>query len=281
MITDDKTNFVYLSDLLEEKYPTFYGELLDAFEKYSIDYDFLKGTKDIWAVDYMPVQVSKTEYVQFVYDPDYLKPTKWQHLRTCPQTLHDQLNIRLTMSSLVVDGGNIVKGDNIVIVTDKIFNENKNISKEEVLHKLKTELGIENVVVIPKEPGDIIGHSDGMIRFVNNETVLLNDFPEVGEYKRLKRNILSELEKQEIEFKLLPYRSYKNLNVMDAIGCYINYLELSNTVFVPVFDMQHDEAVINTIEGLFPQKSTLAVNSNELAKDGGVLNCITWNILKS
>lgn len=280
MITDNDTNFVYLSDLLQERYPSLLTELVDAFDKYDVEYSFLKGTKDIWAVDYMPIQVNEDEYVQFVYDPDYLKPKTWQHLRTIPRVTYEQLNIQPKESLIIADGGNIVKGTNLIIVADKILKENNNIIREEVEHTIKAELGVEKVIIIPNEPDNFIGHSDGMIRVVSDKHVLLNDYPNVDKYKKLKGMIIEELDKGNISYRLLPYTSYENEKADDATGCYINYLELKNVVFVPVFGIMEDELALKTIAGTFLDKKIVPINSSELAKAGGVLNCISWNILR-
>ena len=36
-------------------------------------FGLLPHTKDIWTVDYMPIQIATNKFVQFKYDPDYLQ----------------------------------------------------------------------------------------------------------------------------------------------------------------------------------------------------------------
>ena len=43
------------------------------FQQKDISYEILPGTKDIWLVDLMPIQVERDFYVQYKYAPDYLK----------------------------------------------------------------------------------------------------------------------------------------------------------------------------------------------------------------
>ncbi|GAB6162128.1 hypothetical protein JCM12298_12870 [Desulfothermus naphthae] len=82
MVPEGKTNFLYFSDLLPSKYPIFWRNLAEILQQAEINYNFLAHTKDIWCRDYMPVQIDKNEFIQFKYDPDYLKgwtkPLKWQ-----------------------------------------------------------------------------------------------------------------------------------------------------------------------------------------------------------
>lgn len=76
MITDSQTNFVFIADTLSAKYPEFAKEFVSKLEQAKIPFDVLPKTKDVWAVDYMPIQVSENKFVRFTYKPDYLISTK-------------------------------------------------------------------------------------------------------------------------------------------------------------------------------------------------------------
>ena len=62
---------VYLSELLEERYPESFKRLTSILKKHNVDYRLLKGTKDIWCRDYMPIQTESGKLVQFRYEPSY------------------------------------------------------------------------------------------------------------------------------------------------------------------------------------------------------------------
>jgi agmatine deiminase len=81
MITDSQTNFLYLSDQLE-KYRAFSADLVKILTKQGIKHGFLPLTKDIWAVDYMPIQVNQDRFVRFTYQPDYLDYKKYESKKT-------------------------------------------------------------------------------------------------------------------------------------------------------------------------------------------------------
>lgn len=68
---------------------------------------------------------------------------------------------------------------------------------------------------------------------------------------------------------------------MDAKGAYINFLHMENIIIAPVFDSKEDELAISILEANFPNHKIVPLNCNELAKDGGILNCISWNILRN
>lgn len=39
---------------------------------------------------------------------------------------------------------------------------------------------VERVIVIPTEPGDVVSHSDGDVRFIGSDVVPVNDYRKVG-----------------------------------------------------------------------------------------------------
>ena len=73
---------VYMSELLKTNYPETCSRLIKILEMHDVKYAFLKGTKDIWCRDYMPIQTESGKFIQFKYDPSYLKGNKeWEESR--------------------------------------------------------------------------------------------------------------------------------------------------------------------------------------------------------
>ena len=75
MIPESLCNRVYFSALLPEVCPVTYKGLADVLDRYGVPFSLLKGTKDIWCRDYMPLQMTDHEFVAFGYRPDYLMDT--------------------------------------------------------------------------------------------------------------------------------------------------------------------------------------------------------------
>ena len=72
---------------------------------------------------------------------------------------------------------------------------------------------------------------------------------------------------------------YSNKTSKDATGCYINYLQVGKIIFLPVFDRKEDKKVEDMFNTIFKIHDIVPVISNELAEEGGILNCISWNIM--
>ena len=81
-----------------------------------------------------------------------------------------------------------------------------------------------------------------------------------------------------IDWSEIPYAPYSNRSVNDATGLYINYLQHKNVIFIPAFGLRQDATALNLFEQLFPENTIIPIISNEIAKEDGVLNCISWNI---
>ena len=120
MILDRETNFVYLSQHLEKRQHFFEG-LIAVFDKHKIQFRLLPETKDIWCVDYMPIQIGLNDFIQFKYEPDYLQTEEFISIQTNPNLVCDVIGIRPLKSDIKIDGGNVIKGKDWVILTDKIL----------------------------------------------------------------------------------------------------------------------------------------------------------------
>lgn len=78
MIIDNETDFLWLADTLPKKFPDFYKRFQKLLIECKVEFNLLPDTKDIWTVDYMPIQIRKNKFIQFVYNPDYLQSKKWR-----------------------------------------------------------------------------------------------------------------------------------------------------------------------------------------------------------
>jgi agmatine deiminase len=80
---------------------------------------------------------------------------------------------------------------------------------------------------------------------------------------------------------ILPYEPEDDPTLVSAVGLYLNYLEMEQAVIVPVFNLPTDEKAMEILSEIFDHKKVVALECSELARKGGILNCISWNILKS
>ena len=281
MITDKETNFVYFSSLIKEneKYLPFWKRLMPVLNENKIGYGFIENTRDIWCRDYMPIQKNTNEFIQFNYFPDYYLTPKHIAKLTIPAETRIIDKISSKKSKIILDGGNIIRSKKNVILSDKVFVENSNLEPNTVISTLKKELNVDNVFIIPRAPYEMTGHADGMVRFLNETDLLVADFS--NESKSWQRKMDKALEKMGLNIIPYPSEFVEEKNEDGdyvARGVYINFAQIGNIILLPQFGLKTDPIALIRTKELFSDCQVLPINSNEIAVDGGVLNCITWNI---
>ncbi len=274
-MTDNQTNTLFISGLLETR-SQFFNTLSTILIKRKIDYHLLPNTNDIWAVDYMPIQTDLNRFIIFKYEPDYLQNDEFILTQTNTKSVCKAIGLTCTNSEIRIDGGNVIRSKHWVILTDKIFKENPGFKKPELINELE-KLFEARVIIIPQEPNDFTGHADGIVRHYDNDTVLINKY-RPSDNSGFHRRLTKELINQSLRTIEIPYSTYDNANYDMADGLYINYLQMENFILLPTFEKWEDEIAYRQFEQLFPGQTIETIDSREISADGGVLNCITWNI---
>lgn len=276
MITDSQTNFLYLADTLPTKYPDFYKRFENVLKNCNIPFDFLPQTKDVWAVDYMPIQTDLNKFVRFVYNPSYLQTKKYLKTISDVDEICKAIGIETFKTDIIIDGGNVTRWTNKVIMTDRVFKDNPTYERKQLIKELYELLQVDKIYFVPEQPGDFTGHSDGMVRFVDEHTVIINDYKQ--EKEEFYRAFEIAIHNTGLDYITIPYNVYDNKSNDHANGDYINYLQMENTVIIPTFGIKEDDLAVRQLETIFAGQNIQTIESNEIAYDGGILNCITWNI---
>ena len=276
MISDWQKNQVYISALMQSNFPDEHNRLKVALNRAGIQHKLIPHTKDIWTRDFMPVQVTKDKFIQFRYDPNYLK--EFSGLKTIPGAKNYPDHIAVENSNINLDGGNIVCSSNKVILTDRLFEENPNLSKAKIHSELEKLFDAE-VFFVPAIKNDMTGHIDGHLRFLNEDTVIVNQLDQ--EYKYWQKGFLKMIESSGLNFVEMPW--YLTKDSSSAIGSYLNFLQLKNMIIFPVFeeDEDFDNRALAIIQSIYPASTIIPININKIGKMGGLMNCITWTFLKN
>ena len=272
MICDYQTNKVYLAEGIKG-YPKVAENLLYALYKEGIETEYLhhsKSKKHVWARDYMPIQLEEGRFLKYVYRPDYLKNDK-DYIPNYAGMIR-KLGLNCKPTSLVIDGGNVVKWDDAVIMTDKVLKENPGYDEYGLRFRLE-EMFETDVVFIPWDRYEMFGHADGMVRFIDRRTVLLNNYSDFD--RSLRERIIRALDGH-FEVKELQYDTPRCSKYSWA---YLNFLQVAGRIFVPGLGIAEDRLAVQQIQRFYPEHKVMLVpDCLELVRDGGALNCVTWTI---
>ncbi len=271
MILDIDTNILFFSKLILKSHISDWNRIKT---KLKHNFYLLDNTKDIWIRDFMPIQVSPNHFVCFQYSPSYLK--NHSELISDQKKICKSLDIDTIYSSIRIDGGNIVKGNQKVILTDRIFSENPDRKHLDLIKEIESLLQLE-VLIFPAEKDDFLGHSDGLVRFLDDKTILINQLSVYPPEYRKK--LETAIQKYQLETLEIPFARTKDK--VSAVGYYINFLEFRDTIYLPIFHKMEksNEDAIEKLGSLYQDREIIPILLTSIADHGGLLNCISWSCI--
>ena len=255
---------IFISNLLIKNHVKIADALRSLLNKYDIKCEILE-TKDIWVRDFMPFLLDDGRPMSYVYDPDYLKDDKYSGTRTEISPLKNHIN-------LIIDGGNFIRLADKAIMTDKIFKENPSKTKAEIIEAIKQKCALNELIIIPKQPYDMLGHSDGMVRWIDENSVLVNDFS--NESKSFNDRLVRALKKHGLKIKFMKYGDGFFSKTRDW-GAYLNFIKIKDILIVPVYGIDDDDVAVEQIKKIYSDCGVETINLSEIIELGGALHCIT------
>jgi agmatine/peptidylarginine deiminase len=146
--------------------------------------------------------------------------------------------------------------------------------KRRLINCLEDDMEAE-IILIPQDRYDEYGHADGMVRFIEGNRVLLNNYVDFD--ATLRKRLLSVLTRH-FEVEELHYGSERYNKDSWA---YLNFLQTDRCIFVPGLGIKEDGLAMEQIKEFYPQHKVILIDGClDLVRDGGALNCCSWNVLE-
>jgi agmatine deiminase len=250
--------------------------------------------RNIWCRDYMPIKASDGTNVLFRYMPGYLlgdEGDEWtipDQIEVCNSAGIEVLDKKV--QDIVLDGGAIEICGKKGIISDRAFYDNYPVwdkGKPRVYDQIKDLLKLDELIVVPADPFDDFGHVDGLVRFIDESTVLVNDDADFEDYieseydlivcRMWRDNFLKTLDKAGLKTVPLTFGALENDDTESAVGIYMNFLKLRDVIIMPSFkdrleDNRSAREILESVYGLPVEE----IESTKLAEEGGIINCVTW-----
>jgi len=248
--------------------------------------------QDIWIRDWGPIsiymeegKIGKIRPLKTIYNPDYC-PYKQDIDNRVGWELVDKENC--TFLPLLWDLGNLETNGQDIVVTKRLQEQNSKVGN---IEKYLRDLGFKfnQLIQINVEKNDNIGHIDSLVRFFDEKTILIPEYPDSKDYKE-ENEYLRLIESQLREGLCLKYHynivkipsdisDFKNKeDIYSTTGCYLNFLRLENRIYLPQYNIYEDDEALRIFKKLGRNTNIEIIpvnNCNKLADLGGVLNCFT------
>jgi agmatine/peptidylarginine deiminase len=251
---------------------------LELLEKELPNDILLRGQmRDIWMRDF--TTINPTNPIQFRYaaaaQGGPQRDADWVQMGFVKFT--DNLGINYPYIDLILDGGNVVDNHkDKVIVTDR-FLEDNHLNYSQAKTRLKKQLNLASVAIIPTDDPEGLAHADGMVMFIDDNTVVINRYDEP-----FRNHMIQELTSSFPNLKIVEIDADFDQEVWDAqfssaCGIHVNSLVTPNFIYMPVFGTALDQEIIKTIQAN-SSKQVVPINAENVCFMGGSVRCLGWQI---
>lgn len=194
--------------------------------------------------------------------------------------LVESTGLSFTKSNLLNDGGNFVDDyAGNVVISKKFLRDNK-LSENSARKKLTAFDGITNVAFIEADEQGGLEHADGIVSFVDKNTLIVNAYPEDPEYaKQLKADLKRGLPNVIIHEIIAPYddSTIYDEQFGSACGLYTNALVTPERIYFPQFGIPEDEIALTQLKAA-TTREIIPVFSQQICHMGGGVRCMSWQL---
>lgn len=269
------------------------------FARRKIEIVLEKAWNEIWLRDILGI-VKDDHIIKPQYEPNFcnylLQNRNLRELNNCAVNIAERyMQMGVVQLPLKLDGGNFVANQNFAFISDKVTADN-NLSEKEIIGLISEKLGVVPIIV-PVNKGDVLGHTDGYLTFIDNETVGISEYPKMeifkedNEYSKKLESICRDLNfrTEAIYDRPLNYsikcecdlQKERKCCSYTATGNYINFLRLNNTIILPEYTlttlketMHYNNVNDDILSNLGFQ--VIKINCDMLAQHGGSLRCLSF-----
>lgn len=286
-------NKVYVADCLKRDYNNVYEQIYKAVDG---NLGVIPGCNDYWVRDFMPVSLGNGKLLRFRYHPDYLEGDRQyetdQRAALYGFGIPEDSLVPLEVSKkdekimLILDGGNVVRCGDKIVLTKKVFRDNykyNDLERKETEQALKSVFGEGNLIFLPWDYiYEDYGHSDGMIAYneVKNTVILSDSYwneDSDGEnpFYNHCEGILGKAGLAVTKFSIIGHTKND--------WAYLNILKYKDKVLVPQLGKDGapyngDEEAIEFYQNEFEGKTIEPIYMpRKLLNYGGALHCCTWS----
>ncbi|MFA5575599.1 MAG: agmatine deiminase family protein [Brumimicrobium sp.] len=249
----------------------------------------------VWSRDYGPWSVYTDEVdTLLTIDWVYNRPRPDDDL--VPEVIANVLNTPLYQTTsteyrLVHCGGNFMTdGFGTGFSSNLVLDENQNHTEAEIDNIMNAFMGIDRYIKMPTLPYDGIHHIDMHMKLLNEETILMGEYPQgIADGPQIEANLLYVIN----NFNSVYGTPYKVVRIPmpkdtdhDAYPnawngeywTYTNSTIVNKTVLVPTYNIPEDDIALDIYRDAMPGYNIIGINSKASIPSLGAIHCITKEV---
>ena len=188
--------------------------------------------------------------------------------------------LKFIQTQLLNDGGNWVEdGFGNVVISTKFLSDNR-LSEKVAREKLIALTNAKHIAFIDADEQGGLEHADGVVSFVDQNTLVMNTYPEDPDYtKKLKADLIRGIPNIKIHEIITPYDGSQiyDKKFGSACGLYTNMLVTPENIYFPQFGIKEDSVALQQIRAITKRK-VIPVQSNHVCHMGGGVRCMSWQL---
>ena len=224
----------------------------------SIRFAYVK-TDDVWTRDYGPTNVLMSDGSKaFIWNNYYEEYTSFAKLSAdAAGELGRYFDLPVYRVPLVVEGGNIISdGKGTIIMFDSVLKNNPDYDTAKLRDVMKKYYGCTNLVLLPRLKGELTGHIDMVVKYVDSETLMVIESEENYQWYQDFEKIADKLSKTRSssgkEYKIVRMKMASSGEDSERFWSYINSLTVNGSVIVPIFRTKEDKAALELYRKVMP-----------------------------
>ncbi len=247
----------------------------------------------VWCRDYGP-------WTAYAEDTDSLYIIDWIYNRprpdddVIPSAFADYIGVpeyeaTQDPDDLVHTGGNfMVDGHGTGFSSKLILEENEDKTEAEIDDIMYRYLGVNRYILMDVLPYDEIHHIDMHMKLLDEETLLVGEYPEgVADGPQIEANLQYILDNYQTCYGR-PYRVVRIPMPPDQYGrypdeggdyrTYTNSVIVNKTVIVPTYEEQYDTTALRIYREAMPGYHIVGIDCNDIISALGAIHCITKEV---
>ncbi|MCG8442906.1 MAG: agmatine deiminase family protein, partial [Caulobacterales bacterium] len=188
--------------------------------------------------------------------------------------------VSFTESALLNDGGNYVEdGAGAAVLSRKFLRDNR-LSEEAGRAAVRELTGADRVAFIEADEQGGLEHADGVVAFVDVNTLIVNAYPDDPDYARaLRADLERGLPGVVIHEIVAPYDGSDIYDALfgSACGLYTNALVTPDRVYLPQFAIPEDAVALRQVRAA-TSREVAPTPAHQVCRMGGGVRCMSWQL---